>query len=103
VAVLAVLVISYSSAMIGAILAGDTNLYCHLMKIVEVRRYPVKSLLGEVIPVAEVDERGLAGDRLWAVRDPDGKLQRSLTCNFCLHGPTCALTWPVGFVPYLGR
>ena len=30
-------------------------------------------MLGEVVPVAEVGERGLAGDRLWAVRDPDGK------------------------------
>jgi hypothetical protein len=30
-------------------------------------------MLGEVLPVAEVGERGLAGDRLWAVRDPDGK------------------------------
>ncbi|GLW30431.1 MOSC domain-containing protein [Actinoplanes regularis] len=43
------------------------------MKITEIRRYPVKSMLGEVVPAAEVDERGLAGDRLWAVRDPDGK------------------------------
>lgn len=30
-------------------------------------------MLGEVVPASEVDERGLAGDRLWAVRDPDGK------------------------------
>ncbi|MGK5681566.1 MOSC domain-containing protein [Actinoplanes sp. URMC 104] len=43
------------------------------MKVAEIRRYPVKSLLGEVVPAAEVGERGLAGDRLWAVRDPDGK------------------------------
>jgi MOSC domain-containing protein len=44
-----------------------------VVKIAEIRRYPVKSMLGEVVPVAEVGERGLAGDRLWAVRDPDGK------------------------------
>lgn len=44
------------------------------MEIVEVRRYPVKSMLGEVVPAGEVGERGLVGDRLWAVRDPDGKL-----------------------------
>jgi uncharacterized protein len=44
------------------------------VNIVEVRRYPVKSLLGEVVQAAEVDKRGVAGDRLWAVRDPDGKL-----------------------------
>ena len=37
-------------------------------------RYPVKSLVGEQLSAAEVDERGLRGDRLWALRDPDGKL-----------------------------
>ena len=44
------------------------------MKIAEIRRYPIKSLLGERPTRAEVDRRGLAGDRLWAVRDDDGKL-----------------------------
>ncbi|MEV6600538.1 MOSC domain-containing protein [Actinoplanes sp. NPDC051346] len=44
------------------------------MKIVEVRRFPVKSLLGEVVADVQVDRRGIVGDRLWAVRDPDGKL-----------------------------
>jgi uncharacterized protein YcbX len=44
------------------------------MKLVEIRRYPVKSLLGEQLTTAEVDQRGLRGDRLWAVRDADGKL-----------------------------
>ena len=43
------------------------------MKVAEIRRYPVKSMLGEVVPAAEVGERGIVGDRLWAVRDPDGK------------------------------
>lgn len=43
------------------------------MQLVEIRRYPVKSLLGEVVEAAEADSRGLAGDRLWAVRDADGK------------------------------
>ncbi|BBH69717.1 molybdenum cofactor biosysynthesis protein [Actinoplanes sp. OR16] len=43
------------------------------MQIIEVRRYPVKSMLGEVVPAADVGERGLDGDRLWAVRDEDGK------------------------------
>ncbi len=38
------------------------------------RRYPVKSLVGELLVHVEVDRRGLLGDRLWAVRDPDGKL-----------------------------
>jgi uncharacterized protein YcbX len=36
-------------------------------------RYPVKSLTGEVLTSAEVERRGLAGDRLWSLRDPDGK------------------------------
>ncbi|WP_203779916.1 MOSC N-terminal beta barrel domain-containing protein, partial [Actinoplanes philippinensis] len=43
------------------------------MQLVEIRRYPVKSLLGEVVEVAAVDARGLVGDRLWAIRDADGK------------------------------
>ncbi|MEV6846113.1 MOSC domain-containing protein [Actinoplanes sp. NPDC051411] len=43
------------------------------MEVAEIRRYPVKSMLGEVVPLAEVGERGLTGDRLWAVRDSDGK------------------------------
>ena len=43
------------------------------MKIAEILRYPVKSMLGEVLPAAEVGERGIIGDRLWAVRDSNGK------------------------------
>ncbi|MBG0564264.1 MOSC domain-containing protein [Actinoplanes aureus] len=43
------------------------------MRVIQIRRYPVKSMLGEVVEAADVGERGLAGDRLWAVRDPDGK------------------------------
>ena len=44
------------------------------MRLAEIRRYPVKSLLGESVPSAGVGARGVAGDRGWAVRDPDGKL-----------------------------
>ncbi|WP_127503512.1 MOSC domain-containing protein [Actinoplanes solisilvae] len=43
------------------------------MRLTEIRRYPVKSMLGELLPTAEAGDRGLTGDRLWAVRDPDGK------------------------------
>ncbi|WP_204037573.1 MOSC N-terminal beta barrel domain-containing protein, partial [Actinoplanes utahensis] len=43
------------------------------MQITEIRRYPVKSMLGEQIPAAVLGARGLTGDRLWAVRDADGK------------------------------
>jgi hypothetical protein len=37
-------------------------------------RYPVKSMAGEQLTQAAVDTRGILGDRLYAVRDPDGKL-----------------------------
>jgi uncharacterized protein len=36
-------------------------------------RYPVKSMGGERLDRVAVERRGLAGDRLWAVRDGDGK------------------------------
>ena len=44
-----------------------------VVKVAEIRRYPIKSLLGEVLPAAAVGSRGLDGDRLWAVRDTGGK------------------------------
>jgi uncharacterized protein len=37
-------------------------------------RFPVKSMLGEELTQAPVDARGILGDRLYAVRDTDGKL-----------------------------
>jgi uncharacterized protein YcbX len=43
------------------------------VKVAEIRRYPVKSMLGELVPTTRIDQRGLLGDRLWAVRDTDGK------------------------------
>ncbi|MBA3841757.1 MAG: MOSC domain-containing protein [Actinobacteria bacterium] len=36
-------------------------------------RYPVKSLVGERVAAVEIDARGVVGDRLWSVRDEDGK------------------------------
>jgi uncharacterized protein YcbX len=47
------------------------------VKVVEIRRYPVKSMLGELVPSAQIGQRGLLGDRLWAVRDHDGKFGSS--------------------------
>ena len=44
------------------------------MRLLEIRRYPIKSLLGERLVTVDVGDRGLAGDRLWAIRDGDGKL-----------------------------
>jgi uncharacterized protein YcbX len=42
-------------------------------RLVEIHRFPVKSLSGERLDEVDVDGRGVAGDRLWSVRDPDGK------------------------------
>lgn len=44
-----------------------------LGRITSLHRYPVKSLVGEEVGRVFVDERGVNGDRLWSVRDPDGK------------------------------
>ncbi len=35
-------------------------------------RYPVKSMRGEELATAEIDEQGIVGDRQWAVFTPDG-------------------------------
>ena len=43
-------------------------------RLAGIRRYPVKSLTGEELDHVDVETRGLAGDRLWSLRDPDGKL-----------------------------
>src|SRR5712671_1031092 len=41
----------------------------------ELWRYPVKSMLGEQVTASEVGERGLLGDRAYALRDTsDGKI-----------------------------
>ena len=37
-------------------------------------RYPVKSMLGEELDSSEVGERGLTGDRAWALVSDDGKI-----------------------------
>lgn len=42
--------------------------------VLSVHRYPVKSLLGEQPASVHVDARGVVGDRLWSVRDSDGRL-----------------------------
>jgi uncharacterized protein YcbX len=43
--------------------------------VAQIWRYPVKSLRGEQLRECRVNERGVVGDRLWAVRDPEsGKL-----------------------------
>jgi uncharacterized protein YcbX len=37
-------------------------------------RYPVKSMLGEPVGEVQIDKRGIAGDRRFALRDATGKL-----------------------------
>lgn len=51
------------------------------MDVVQLWRYPVKSMRGEQVSAADVDERGLRGDRAWAVLDLDTGL--SLTARRC--------------------
>ena len=47
-------------------------------------RYPVKSMLGEECSHLETDARGVAGDRLFAVRDANGKFGSGKTTRrFC--------------------
>jgi hypothetical protein len=45
--------------------------------LIELRRYPVKSLAGEILTIAAVDRGGLDGDRRWAVTDADGRFGSS--------------------------
>lgn len=54
--------------MTGEVVVGEVR---------HVFRYPVKSLDGEQLDRVEVDRRGVAGDRLWCVRDLDGKFGSS--------------------------
>lgn len=42
-------------------------------RVKEIRRYPVKSILGESLSTVSIDRRGLIGDRFWAIRNTDGK------------------------------
>lgn len=43
-------------------------------RVTAIWRFPVKSMAGELLEAVEVDERGLVGDRAWAVYDVDGRL-----------------------------
>lgn len=43
----------------------------HIGTVREIWRFPVKSMCGERVDATTIGERGLHGDRLWAVRDLD--------------------------------
>lgn len=47
------------------------------MKVTEVWRYPVKSMLGEELDQAEVEPGGIRGDRQWAVVDAESGVSLS--------------------------
>jgi uncharacterized protein YcbX len=42
--------------------------------VAALRRFPVKSLLGERRPYLDLDARGCVGDRAWSVRTAEGKI-----------------------------
>ena len=49
--------------------------------VVEVWRFPVKSMAGERLTFVDVDDRGLVGDREWAVYDEEGRLASGKRTN----------------------
>lgn len=52
-----------------------------LGRLVELWRFPVKSMMGERLSAGEVDGRGLVGDREWAVYDEEGRLASGKRTN----------------------
>jgi uncharacterized protein len=47
--------------------------------VIALRRYPVKSMGGESLESVQIDARGLAGDRWYAVEDDDGRFASGKT------------------------
>ena len=39
------------------------------LRIAQLWRYPVKSLLGERLPTAHLVDDGIEGDRMWGIQD----------------------------------
>jgi len=39
------------------------------MHVASIWQYPIKSMVGTTVPVAEIDATGIVGDRTWAARD----------------------------------
>ncbi len=48
-----------------------------VMRVLEIWRYPVKSMAGERVESTSIGERGVHGDRLWAIRDEKRKMLTS--------------------------
>ena len=76
--------------------------------VLAIYRYPVKSLLGEELEQVLVESRGCVGDRLWSVRDPDGRfgsgkttrrfrrMDGLLELSAAFDGDTPVITFPDG-------
>jgi uncharacterized protein YcbX len=75
-------------------------------RVVELWRYPVKSMLGEELPTAEVTEHGVDGDRRLALVDREtGRIasaktprlwRRLLSCSAIGEGPAVRIATPDG-------
>jgi uncharacterized protein len=50
---------------------GNIHEFIGIVK--DIRRFPVKSILGESLSSISINERGLIGDRLWAIQNRSGK------------------------------
>lgn len=59
------------SSVAPLVVSDDTGGVGHVGVVTEVRRYPVKSMLGETLREAIVTERGVDGDRIYALHDPE--------------------------------
>lgn len=76
------------------------------MRLVEIVRYPVKSLQGESVPSADVEPDGLRGDRRWGIRDEaTGKILTGRRAPELLHAAAALapdgsphITLPTGVV-----
>ncbi|AHH96096.1 hypothetical protein GCM10010174_42930 [Kutzneria viridogrisea] len=69
----------------------------------QLRRYPVKSMAGELLSTVDFDARGVRQDRLWALRLPDGRLGSGKTSARFRRVPGIALASArcVGEVPVI--
>lgn len=54
-------------------------------RVKEIRRFPVKSILGESLFSIPIDNRGFLGDRLWAIKDMTGKFGSGKTTRRFQH------------------
>ncbi len=73
------------------------------MKVAEVWRYPVKSMLGEKLEQADVEPGGIQGDRQWAVVDAESGVSLSakryavlLSCRARTNDSEIMITLPDG-------